>query len=208
MIIIIMLTLILVLLVICAIVLLLMSNALWFPSIMGAMILLLIIEIIYSKYTNKYLAKERDVQLSYSLSKSMDKDNAVKEIEFIRVDNKWVCKKDENIKFILDGYLFKKAFILSCIVRKTRYATISNQKPMVKLLKKRLKIKGPQDLIVRFIDGEKTKEYWAVKNYVSKHTFLSRAVVYAKGRELLGGNNQKNRLKEIRKLDEIAFLNW
>lgn len=147
------------------------------PVAMVSIILYLLISTIFFKYTNKYLEKEKENLKSFKLSKRIYKMN---EIEFIKVDNKWVFRQDKRVEFVLDNYLFKKSFIIARIIREVRYPMISNKVKLNNLLKLKLKVNNVNNLVIRFVDEKKTKEYFLVKNYISQNTILSKSISKAK----------------------------
>lgn len=79
------------------------SIAIFFVNIM----LYLVISIIFFKHTNKQLEKEKHILKSFNLTKCIDRENGVNVIEFNFNNNKWISKKDKNLEFILENYLFK-----------------------------------------------------------------------------------------------------
>lgn len=173
-----------------------------------SMVLYLTIAIIFCKYTNKYLKKEKENLKSFRLSKSVDKTNTVYVIDFVYVDNKWVCKQNNRIAFALDGYLFKKSFIIARVVREVRYSTISNQIKLIKLLNFRLKINNFDNLMIRFTDNNKIKEFWVVKNHISQNTVLSKAISKSNYYGyFFNANDTLRYLKITKKINEELYLN-
>ena len=171
-------------------------------------VLYLSISIIFFKHTNRYLKKEESILRSFKLSRFVKKENESKVIEFIINHNKCVNKKDETIKFTLDNYLFKKSFIIARIIREVRYPAVSNQLNLVKLFAFKLKVNNIDNLVVRFIEGNKIKEYILVKEHISKNTILSRAISKSKYYDCyLSNRSYSEYLKKVKKIDENIYLN-
>ena len=167
----------------------------------------LLISIIFFKHTNKQLEKNKDVLRSFELKKTMKKENEIRLIELKFENNKWICVNNENIAFELDNYLFKKSFIIAKVIREIRYPTVSNRIRLNSLLNFKLKINNIDNLVIRFKNGGKTKEYFLVKNHISKNTVLSRAVNKSKYYEFYLSNRLYARyLGEICEIDEKIYL--
>ena len=171
-----------------------------------SMLLYLIIFIIFSKNTNKQLEKENLKKLK--LNRCVFKEDGTNVIVFYLKNNQWTNYKDENIVFDLNGYLFKKSFIIARIVRELRYPIVSNQLYLAELLNFKLRIKKYDNVVVRFIDGKKIKEIHIVKSYISKNTFLSRAISESKYYDnYLFSRSYFKYMKVIEKINENIYLN-
>lgn len=172
------------------------------------MVLYLIISITFFKYTNRQLKKEQHNLMSFKLIKCIRKEKGVNVIEFKLKNNKWVNEKDESISFTLDNYLFKKSFIIARIIRELRYPIVSNQLVLAKLFNLKLKINDIDNLIVKFIDSNGSKEYVLVKEYISKNTILSQVISKSKYYDLYLSNRSYNKyMKKIEKINESIYLN-
>ena len=175
-----------------------------------SMLLYLIIFIIFSKNTNKQLEKEKEKEnlKKLKLNRCIFKEDGTNVIVFYLKNNQWTNYKDENIVFDLNGYLFKKSFIIARIVRELRYPIVSNQLYLAELLNFKLRIKKYDNVIVRFIDGKKIKEIHIVKSYISKNTFLSRAISESKYYDnYLFSRSYFKYMKVIEKINENIYLN-
>lgn len=172
------------------------------------LILYLLISIIFFKYTNKQFQKEKENLISFKLSKCLQKENNNFIIEFHYKNNKWINKKNESIKFLLDNYLFKKSFIIARIIRELRYPIVSNQIYLSKLFNFNLKINNINNLTIRFIKENKIKEFNIVENNISKNTILSREISKSKYFHLFMNNRSYYEyLKKITKINENIYLN-
>ena len=172
------------------------------------LILYLLISIIFFKYTNKQFQKEKENLISFKLSKCLQKENNNFIIEFHYKNNKWINKKNESIKFLLDNYLFKKSFIIARIIRELRYPIVSNQIYLSKLFNFNLKINNINNLTIRFIKENKIKEFNIVENNISKNTILSREISKSKYYHLFMNNRSYYKyLKKITKINENIYLN-
>lgn len=172
------------------------------------LILYLLISIIFFKYTNNQFQKEKENLISFKLSKCLQKENNNFIIEFYYKNNKWINKKNESIKFLLDNYLFKKSFIIARIIREIRYSIVSNQIYLSKLFNFNLKINNINNLTIRFIKENKIKEFNIVKNNISKSTILSRGISKSKYFHLFMNNRSYYEyLKKITKINENIYLN-
>ncbi len=182
-------------------------NYSYFIAIIVVCIMLyLVIATIFYEYTRNTLNKEKDNLLLFNSSKFFSKRKQIKVIEFFKVHNKWICNQDEKIEFALSRYLFKKSFILASVIRAVRYTTVSNHQNLIRLFNFRLKINNIESFIVRFVDGNKVKEYQIVKEYISRNTMLSRAVTKSKYyKDYLGRYSYKD-LKMVQKIDESIYL--
>ena len=173
-----------------------------------SMLLYLIIFIIFSKNTNKQLEKEKENLKKLKLNRCVFKEDETNVIVFYLKNNHWTYYKDENIVFDLNGYLFKKSFIIARIVRELRYPIVSNQLYLAELLNFKLRIKKYDNVVVRFIDGKKIKEIHIVKSYISKNTFLSRAISESKYYDnYLFSRSYFKYMKVIEKINENIYLN-
>lgn len=172
------------------------------------MIVHLFISIIFFKYTNQILEKEKHILKSFKLTKCIHKENEINIIEFKLNNNKWVSNKDESLSFTIDNYLFRKSFIIARIIRELRYPIVSNQLNLSQLLNLKLKIDNIDNLIVRFDYGNDVKEYILVKEYISKNTMLSRAISKSRYYDLyLSNRSYYKYMKKIEKINENIYLN-
>ncbi len=180
------------------------SIAIFFVNIM----LYLVISIIFFKHTNKQLEKEKHILKSFNLTKCIDRENGVNVIEFNFNNNKWISKKDKNLEFILENYFFKKSFVIARIIRELRYPIVSNRLILSKLLSLKLKINNLDNLIVRFVNKNKIKEYVLVREYISRNTILSRAISKSRYYDLyLSNRSYSEYMKKIEKINENIYLN-
>ncbi len=170
-------------------------------------ILYLIISIVFFKYTNIQFEKEKHNLKRFNLNSCICNEKGIKVIEFVW-NNKWIINQNKDFELHLQGYMFKKSFILAKIVREVRYSAISNQMKLSNLMNMSLKIGKIDKLIIRFINGKKTKEYVVVKNFISKNTILSRAITKSKYYKLyLSNRSYYKYLKQIEKINENLYLN-
>lgn len=168
----------------------------------------LLVSIMFFKYTNRQLELEKKTLIALKITKIINEKNGINNIEFEFKNNKWICVKDKNIQFKLNNYLFKKSFIIARIIRELRYPIISNKLNLSKLLSYKLKITNIDNLYLRFINGNKIKNYIIVKNGVSKNTILSRIISKSKYYSYDFSNRIYNRnLKKIEKINENIYLN-
>lgn len=180
------------------------SIAIFFCTI----ILYLFISIIFFKYTNKQLEKEKHNLKSLKLMKCICKENGINIIEFKLKNNNWISEKDKGLYFTLDSYLFKKSFIIARIIRELRYPVVNNKLNLSTLLNWKLKINNIDNLIVRFVDKNDIKEYILVKDYISKNTILSRAISKSRYYDLYLSNRSYSKyIKKIEKINENIYLN-
>ena len=176
------------------------------PVFITASIIFLIIFICFSKHTNKVFAKQKENLLSINFKELYQKDKKTRLIEFEKKGNKWISTKLPETEFDLGKYLFKKSFILAYIIRQVRYPTISKSLKVIKLFEKKLKVVRYENVIVRFIDGEKIKEYEVVKNYVSKNTTLSKSINRAKWYIYFLSGLGIGYMNRVRKIDERIYF--
>lgn len=178
------------------------SIALGFISI----VLYLVVSITFFKYTNKTLKKEKNNLILLSINKIKSSVEGTSVIEFERIGNKWICKKDDNILLDLQGYLFQKSFIMAWIIRNIRYSSISNQLKLIKLLNFKLKVKNNENLKIRFMVGTKCKEYLIVENYISKNSILTRSIIKSKYYLCFLSAYSLKYMKEVKRINEKIYL--
>lgn len=177
-------------------------------SFMFMVLFYLLISIMFFKYAKKQLSKEKNNLKIFELKKNIENVNGVNIIEFINRDNKWISKQ-EQLEFKLDNFIFKKSFIIARIIREVRYSVVSNQMKLSNLLNYQLKVHKIDNLVVRFVDNEKTKEFIVVKNYISKNTILSRAITKAKYFALyLDRKSYVRYMRVIEKINEKIYLDY
>lgn len=150
------------------------------PLLMISVALYLFISITFFKRTNTMLNKQKDKLLLLKINKIKIRENDMEVIEFEKKDGKWISKKDESIVLDLQGYLFQKSFIKAWIIRNIRYRVVSNRLQLIKLSAFKLRVSNTKDLKIRFIEGDKHREYLVVKNNVSKNTILTRSITKSK----------------------------
>lgn len=168
--------------------------------VLGAILDLLALTLFY-KYIAKSIDKQKEKLLIRIKNRVYDSDTIV----FEKKNGKWICEKDSDIAFDLNGYLFQKSFITAWITRNIRYSTVSNRLKLIKLLSFRLKVKSHKNLRVSFINGTKRKDYCLVKNYVSRHTILTRAINKSKYHERFG-RYTFNYMKRVHTVNEKIYL--
>ena len=112
------------------------------------------------------------------------------------------------MEFILENYLFKKSFVIARIIRELRYPIVSNRLILSKLLSLKLKINNLDNLIVRFVNKNKIKEYVLVREYISRNTILLRAISKSRYYDLyLSNRSYSEYMKKIEKINENIYLN-
>jgi hypothetical protein len=74
------------------------------------------------------------------------------------------------------------------------------------LYKKKLRLKNIKRLRVRFIKGVNVKEYFLVKDYISKNTPISRMITDSKSYGYVIGMRQIRHLYEVQRIDESIYL--
>lgn len=169
-------------------------------------ILYLIISITFFKQTKRLMNKEKEHLIMFSTYKIKEMADMNDVIEFKKISGQWICSRNENVRFVLNGYMFQKSFIIAWIIRKIRYGTVSNQLNLIKLFKFKLKVTDVEHIKIRFVDGLKCDEYTIVEKYVSKNTFLSRSITKSKYYlNYLGAYTYKY-LKKTRKINEEIYL--
>ena len=163
---------------------------------------------IFSAYTRKHLRNEKEALLNFKLVKCRWRLRGISVIDFRYEDKKWVCVKDPTIAFELEGYLFKKSFIVARIVRALMYPEISNQLHLGTLMKMRLWSGNVDNLLVRFHKGNRIRKYRVVKSYRIRNTLLSKAVTKSKyyGLDHTVRAYWRN-LGVVKKINEVNFLN-
>lgn len=191
----------------CSVAMLFTELSPYFPPVLViALLIYLTIFICFSKHTNKVFAKQKENLLSISFNKISEKSKQTRLVEFEKKGNKWISTQLPETEFDLGKYLFKKSFILAYIIRQVRYPTISKSLKAIKLFEKKLKVVRYENVIVRFIDGEKIKEYEVVKNYVSKNTTLSKSITKAKWYDHFLDNRSSTYIRRIIEMNENVFL--
>ena len=93
-------------------------------------------------------------------------------LTFIYDKHSYKLIDNPNVEFKVGMTLFKKSFIITFIVRNSRYGVVSNKLQLYNLYRKTLKVKKIKNLVIRFEKNNKVKEYTIIKDNVSKYTFL------------------------------------
>ena len=94
-------------------------------------------------------------------------------LTFIYDKHSYKLIDNPNVEFKVGMTLFKKSFIITFIVRNSRYGVVSNKLQLYNLYRKTLKVKKIKNLVIRFEKNNKVKEYTIIKDNVSKYTFLA-----------------------------------
>lgn len=171
------------------------------------LILYLVMCIVFFQFTKKMLIKQRKKLVDYKIKNHITIIGEIKYIVFEKVSDKWRCKNDMDVVFDLHEYLFQKSFLRALIVRKLRYPTVSNKKPLIKFLSFNLEISEFDNLYIRYIINNKIKDYKIVINNISKNSILSRAISKSVYFCNFLDNRVFQKMKKIEPLNELIYLN-
>ena len=175
-------------------------------ALMYMIVIYCLIYLLFSKYTKHYLKKEKDALLSFKIINCIKREKGIGVVEFRRRDNQWHCVRDENVRFQLQGYLFKKSFIIAMVIRAVRYPAVSKRLELLNLFIRKLENNKIDELIVRFVDNDVIKEYYVVKNYMSKNVLLSQEVTKSQYYDNFTYGRSYAYLFRKEKIDEKIYL--
>lgn len=137
--------------------------------------------------------------------KHLDQEN--NSLNFAYENHGYILKLfDYEYKFDLKPCILKKSFLISFIVRNVRYETISETMPLYNLYRRTLKVKRYRNIIISFTKNNKKKEYYVVKEGVSRYTFLAQFVTLIKTSEKYYGCG--NSIFETIRVDECDYRNF
>ena len=164
------------------------------------------VTVAFYRYTNRITNRLKDVLLLFSANSMAKRFSDEHIIIFEKKEGEWICQSDPSIILNLNGYLFEKSFILAWIIRNLRYRTISDRQPLKRIYSFQHPIKRFKKVMVRFIDKGKPFDYIIVKNGVSRHTILTRAITKARFCLDLSGRYSATRFKDVESINEKQYL--
>lgn len=162
------------------------------------------IDLNYTRLLHKTIGKI-SIKKFRTLLKHLDQEN--NSLNFIYENHGYILKLfDYEYKFDLKPCILKKSFLISFIVRNVRYETISETMPLYNLYRRTLKVKRYRNIIISFTKNNKKKEYYVVKEGVSRYTFLAQFVTLIKtsGKYYGCGNS----IFETIRVDECDYRNF
>ena len=161
-----------------------------------SIVLYLVISYSFWHYTNKISNREKEKLIKFKINKLIKEKSEIS-LTFIKNNDEWTCEEYDYLSLNLAVYLFQKSFIKAWLIRCVRYEIISEKLKIKALYKKKLRLKNIKRLRVRFIKGVNVKEYFLVKDYISKNTPISRMITDSKSYGYVIGMRQIRHLYEV-----------
>lgn len=148
--------------------------------ILALIILFIISFIFFCKYVNYYPRPERGIyNTKFNVYNAIKLENNIKYIDFTLNDNGFFICETKNLsklKLDLRGFIFKKNYIRSYVVRNLRYQTVSNKLKFNRLFNCKLKISKIDNLILRINIKNKKFLYCVVNEYISRYSLICKLI--------------------------------
>lgn len=150
-----------------------------FICLLFSMICIIILYIVFSKYTNKYHDLNSSITLiPYKIFKSGN-DKEIK-ILIYKSNDKWTfMSKDEEYSFNLDNYPLKKTFIKAFFIRCIYYQLLKKGDRIESFFKS-TQISKLNEVRICFVNERCSKEYIIAKNGKTRITLLIQIVLLSK----------------------------
>jgi len=165
---------------------------------------------LFCKKANKYPLNDVSEYFVPNIKKLLIGKENDKSIYFKKDGEFWVCENNQQvIKLKLSGYLYKKSYLVSYVIRNLRYPIISNKLSWKYLFSNSFHIRKNLNLKLIIIDGNKRFEKTIVKNGVSKYGIIAKNITISPFYSVLFFNRSYHGLRNnVSYIDERIYKRY